>query len=134
MGNFDPAQHGVDYADDFRVVPRQTEELSTAMMQLHSTCSGQSPPVAEMLFLHKVKWVVDYGIDRHKVVGDGGVTYHLGLTPTGIVVSRNDTRVGNYLWPRVVKLDYKKERFSLRVRDKSMKESIFAFNAKSKVG
>ena len=132
MGNFDSAQHGVDYADDFRVVPRQTEELSTAMMQLHSTCSGQSPPVAEMLFLHKVKWVVDYGIDRHKVVGDGGVTYHLGLTPTGIVVSRNDTRVGNYLWPRVVKLDYKKERFSLRVRDKSMKESVFAFNAKSK--
>ena len=78
LGNFDAAKHGVDYADDFRVVPHQTEELSTAMMQLHSTCSGQAPPVAEMLFLHKVKWVVDYGIEKHKVVGDGNVVYHLG--------------------------------------------------------
>ena len=102
------------------------------MIQLHSTCSGQSAPVAEMLFLHKVKWVVDYGIDRHKVVGDGGVSYVLGLVPTGIVVVRKETRVGNYLWPRIVKLDYKKERFLLKVRDKSMNESVFAFNCRSK--
>ena len=45
---------------------------------------------------------------------------------------RNETRVGNYLWPRVLKLDYKKERFVLKVRDKSLNESVFAFNAKSK--
>ena len=85
VGNFDAAKHGVDYVDSFRVVPNQTEELSTAMMQLHSTCSGQSTTLAEMLFLNKVKWVVDYGIDRHKVVGDGNVSYHLGLVPTGIL-------------------------------------------------
>ena len=64
------------------------------MMQLHSTCSGQSAPVAEMIFLNKVKWVVDYGIERHKVIGDGNVSYHLGLVPTGII---GDKRIAHAL-------------------------------------
>ena len=48
------------------------------MKELLSTCSGQAPPVAEMLFLQKVKWVVDYGIEKYKVVGDGNAVYCLG--------------------------------------------------------
>ena len=30
--------------------------------------------------------------------GEGNTEYSLGLTPTGIVVLKNKTKVGNYFW------------------------------------
>lgn len=39
--------------------------------------------------------------------GEGNVEYFLGLTPSGIILLRNKTKVGNYYWPRINKIYYK---------------------------
>jgi len=39
--------------------------------------------------------------------GEDSVEYFLGLTPSGIILLRNKTKVGNYYWPRINKIYYK---------------------------
>ena len=39
--------------------------------------------------------------------GEDNVEYYLGLTPSGIILLRNKTKVGNYYWPRINKIYYK---------------------------
>ena len=79
---------------EFRFVPDQNEELENATMEIHKTLVGQSPEMAELCFLQRIKWLDLYGIDTHAVTGEGNVEYTIGLTPTGIVVFRNKTKVG----------------------------------------
>lgn len=39
--------------------------------------------------------------------GEDSVEYFLGLTPSGIILLRNKSKVGNYYWPRINKIYYK---------------------------
>lgn len=61
-----------------------------------------------------------YGVDLHPVLGEDHVEYYIGLTPAGIVVLKNKTKVGNYFWPRIGKVYYKGCFFMLQVKDKSV--------------
>lgn len=94
------------------------------------------PSAAELNYLDKVKWLEMYGVDLHPVLvrkrvididmtnvaiirinlaqsynfrsqGEDSVEYFLGLTPSGIILLRNKTKVGNYYWPRINKIYYK---------------------------
>ncbi len=60
--------------------------------------------------------------------GEDNVDYFLGLTPAGIIVLRNKTKVGNYFWPRISKLTYKNKYFMIRVKNKTV--SKLALNSK----
>jgi hypothetical protein len=46
--------------------------------------------------------------------------YFVGLTPTGISVYRNKTKISSYFWPRIYKIDFKDTKFYLTVIDKSV--------------
>jgi len=131
--SLDPESLNHDLEDRLRLVPYQTPPLLAQMAARRRQLKpARSQGAAEALFLHEVKWLPDYGIDRHKVMGEGQIGYHLNLLPTGIAINRNETRVANYLWTRISKLDYKKETFLLKTRDKASSESCFAFTLKSK--
>ena len=67
-------------------------------MLLSMTSMGIVPAMAEMTYLEKVKWLDMYGVDLHPVVGEDNIEYFLCLTPSGIIVLRNRTKVGNYFW------------------------------------
>ncbi len=59
---------------------------------------GQTPSVAELNFLERAKWLDMYGVDLHPVVGQDNIEYFLGLTPSGVVVYRNKSKVAQYFW------------------------------------
>ncbi|KAG8223264.1 hypothetical protein J437_LFUL001541 [Ladona fulva] len=64
--------------------------------------------------------------------GEDNVEYFLGLTPSGIIVLRNKTKVGNYYWPRITKVYFKGRYFMLRVCDKNSEENTYGFETPSK--
>ncbi|XP_068916245.1 band 4.1-like protein 4 isoform X2 [Tenebrio molitor] len=134
LGDYDPRRHSKGYVSEFRFLPNQSVDLETRIAELHKSLVGQLPSVAELNYLEKVKWLEMYGVDLHPVLGEDSVEYFLGLTPSGIIVLRNKTTVGNYYWPRITKIYFKGRYFMLRVIDKNNDESTYGFETPSKSG
>eukprot|EP00093_Oithona_nana_P001089 01089.XXX_3286_102_1 [CDS] Oithona nana genome sequencing. len=134
VGDFDPKQHYPGYVSEFRFVGAQTEEFESDVQAAHASMTGMGivPATAEMTYLEKVKWLDMYGVDLHPVIGEDNIEYFLGLTPSGIIVLRNRTKVGNYFWPRITKIYFKGKYFMLRVRDKNNDDSTYGFETPSR--
>nr|CAD7569403.1 unnamed protein product [Timema californicum] len=69
---------------------------------------------------HDINFLLDEKECAFPRLGEDNVEYFLGLTPSGIIVLRNKTKVGNYYWPRISKIYFKGRYFMLRVCDKNL--------------
>ncbi|XP_053405416.1 uncharacterized protein LOC123522987 isoform X4 [Mercenaria mercenaria] len=132
IGDFESQKLPPGYVSEFQFVPNQTDELEDQIAILHRRLAGTVPATAELKFLDKVKWLDMYGVDLHPVLGESNTEYFLGLTPTGIVVYKNKTKVGNYFWPRITKINFKGKVFIIRVKDKINDEHTYAFELATK--
>ncbi|CAH1169143.1 unnamed protein product [Phyllotreta striolata] len=132
LGDYDPRRHSPGYVSEFRFLPNQSVELEIRITELHQSLVGQLPSQAELNYLDKVKWLENYGVDLHPVLGEDHVEYFLGLTPSGIIVLQNKNTVGNYYWPRITKIYFKGRYFMLRVTDKNNDECTYGFETPSK--
>ncbi|XP_067665088.1 band 4.1-like protein 4 isoform X3 [Haliotis asinina] len=139
LGDYDPNHSTHGYVSEFCFVQNQTEDMENRISAVHKRLAGHVPAVVEYKYLDKVKWLEMYGVDLHPVLrpykskkGEGNIEYFLGLTPTGIVVYKNKSKIGNYFWPRIIKVTFKGKIFIIRVKDKNSDEHTYAFELPTK--
>ncbi|XP_062867596.1 protein 4.1 isoform X2 [Trichomycterus rosablanca] len=129
LGEYDPEVHGTDYASEFRLIPNQTKELEDKIMNLHHTYRSMSPAQADLLFLENAKKLSMYGVDLHQAKDLAGVDIMLGVCSSGLMVYKDKLRINRFLWPKVLKVSYKRSSFYIKIRPSELEhcESAIGF-------
>lgn len=118
IGDYDPQEDGPgdDYLKAFDFAPQQTPELSQKIHELHKTHKGQTPEEAELNFLENAKKLAMYGVDLHKAKDSENRVIMLGVCASGLQLYREKLRINRFVWPKIIKLTYKRNNFYIKLR------------------
>lgn len=118
LGDYDLVEYGgkIDYLKDFDFAPSQQLELLEKIAELHKHHKGQTPEEAESVFLENAKKLAMYGVDRHDVKDSENKPLTLGVCASGILVYKDRLRINRFVWPKILKLSYKRNIFYVQIR------------------
>jgi hypothetical protein len=90
--------------------------MSTNNLLCTITFSGQTPADAENHLLEHSKRLEMYGVDLHSARDHENVEIQLGVSGNGMDVYRDDRRINRFSWAKVMKITFRRKKFSIKIR------------------
>ncbi|KAL8574014.1 hypothetical protein ACOMHN_029461 [Nucella lapillus] len=134
IGDYESKEHhGTDYVKEIPFVANQTTELLDKIVELHKQHKGQTPDEAEINYLENSKKLSMYGVDLHAAQDVNNVEIMIGVCASGLQVYRDKLRISRFVWPKILKISYKRNHFYIKVRplDNSRMENSVSFKLES---
>ncbi|XP_061167270.1 band 4.1-like protein 3 isoform X2 [Saccostrea echinata] len=124
LGDFDIDEFGpgTEYIRKMRFAPHQDRELLKKIAELHKTHRGQTPEEAELHFLENAKKLAMYGVDLSNAKDGEGVDIQLGVCWSGILVFREKLQINKFVWPKILKMSYRRKKFYIKLRTGEFEE------------
>ncbi|XP_076440876.1 band 4.1-like protein 3 [Babylonia areolata] len=120
LGDYDEGEHGegVDYIAVIPFAPPDDQKLQLLekIAELHRDRKGMTPEQAELQYLEYAKKIAVYGIHLHAAKDSDYVDIKIGIGSSGISVYRENLRINRFVWPKVLKISYRRNKFLLRIR------------------
>ncbi|KAJ8270749.1 hypothetical protein GJAV_G00118790 [Gymnothorax javanicus] len=116
LGDYDPAEHRLDYVSEFQFAPSQTKEMEEKVVELHKSHRGLTPAQADAQFLENAKKLSMYGVDLHHAKDSEGVDIMLGVCANGLLIYKDRLRINRFAWPKILKISYKRSNFYIKIR------------------
>lgn len=118
LGDYDPSKNGkgFQYLKDISFAPKQTQELLEKVAELHITHRGQSPSETENEYLSNAKNLSLYGVHMHNAKDSGNEDVQIGVCAAGLLIFKNRLRIHRFVWPKIIKISYKRNVFTIRIR------------------
>jgi len=129
VGEYDADRGTLDYIKNMTFAPNQTPDLLEKITELHKQHKGQTPDEAERAFLDNAKKLAMYGVDLHKARDADNNAVMLGVCCSGLLIYREKLRINRFVWPKILKLSYKRNYFNIKVRPGELErgEATIAF-------
>ncbi|XP_021961283.1 FERM domain-containing protein 5 isoform X2 [Folsomia candida] len=117
LGDYDLSVHTGNYAAEYELISRQTQDLEEKAMELHQKLRGLTPTEADTLFLKKAASLDTYGLDPCPVKDQQGEQLYLGINYTGIRSQEmnNYRKVTHFKWTQITKLNYEAKMFIIHL-------------------
>nr|XP_022330578.1 band 4.1-like protein 3 isoform X3 [Crassostrea virginica] len=135
LGDFDIDEFGpgTEYIRKMRFAPHQDRELLKKIAELHKTHRGQTPEEAELHFLENAKKLAMYGVDISDAKDGENVDIQLGVCWNGILVFREKLQINKFVWPKILKMSYRRKKFYIKLRTGEFEEfqSLIGFKFSS---
>lgn len=118
FGDYDKKLLDENYANKVKLLLLENDNLKqTAVIELHKTHKSFSPADAEYQFLeHAAKELDCYGVEFYDAKDQCKTDVLIGVSSSGIVVFRDDKKISQFSWAKIIKIMFKKKMFSIQLR------------------
>ncbi|XP_027052365.1 band 4.1-like protein 3 [Pocillopora verrucosa] len=136
VGDYDHDEHGdgAGYLSEFKFCPKQPDEMLQKVHQFHAKHRGMTPEDAELQYLDNARKLPLYGIDLHQAADAEGQPVIIGVSAWGIHIFHNNRLINKFVWPKIVKIAFKKKKFTLTIRAASESDYYAATVLSFKLG
>lgn len=106
-----------NYASKIKLLPVENDDLKKKVIELHKQHKSLSSADAEYQFLeHAAKQLDCYGVEFYDARDHYKNIVLIGVSSSGIVVFKDNKRISQFSWAKIIKIMFKKKMFSIQLR------------------
>jgi len=106
-----------NYAAKIRLLPDESDDLRRKVIELHKQHKSLSASDAEYQFLeHAAKQLDCYGVEFFDAKDQFKTNVLIGVSSGGIVVFKDNKKVSQFSWAKIIKIMFKKKMFFIQLR------------------
>lgn len=106
-----------NYASKFKLLPVQNDDFRKKVIELHKQHKSLSSADAEYHFLvHAAEKLDSYGVEFYNARDQFSTNVLIGVSSNGIVVYKDNKRMNQFSWAKIIKIMFKKKMFSIQLR------------------